>query len=359
MKVLRRDIKHDTVMVLPEVLDDFWVLYNVIQKGDKVYAKTTREVKSGERYDRAEKGKRISVLLGLSVERVMWDRYLNKLRVHGIVCEAPDDIGAEGSHHTFSVTLNKPLTIVKHKWLKYQLDYLDRATERGVRLITVMSIDDEGYCVAVLRGFGLDVKAEKTISLPGKLKADERTRALQELFKSASKTLEQIWTLNQAPIVVLGLGFIKNYFVKYLEERMTELSEKIIDIKSVNSTGQAGVYEALRSGILTKALRHVRIAEEAEAVEEVLKRLGRERANVTYGLAEVEKAIGLGAVEKLLLTDTRLREASDEERQILEKLMKEAEEKRGGITIISTEHEAGVKLSSLGGIAALLRFPIY
>jgi len=359
MKVLRRDIKHDTVMVLPEVLDDFWVLYNIIQKGDKVYAKTTREVRSGERYDRAEKGKRISVLLGLSVERVMWDRYLNKLRVHGIVCEAPDDIGAEGSHHTFSITLNKPLTIVKDKWLKYQLDYLDRATERGVRPITVISIDDEGYCVAVLRGFGLDVKAEETISLPGKLKADERTRALQELFKSASKTLEQIWTLNQAAIVVLGLGFIKNYFVKYLEDRMTELREKIIDIKSVNSTGQAGVYEALRSGILTKALRHVRIAEEAEAVEEVLKRLGRERANVTYGLTEVEKAIGLGAVEKLLLTDTRLREASDEERQTLEKLMKEAEEKRGGITIISTEHEAGVKLSSLGGIAALLRFPIY
>ncbi len=358
MRVLRRDIKHDTVIVMPEVLDDFWVLYNIIQKGDKVYAKTTREVRFGERYDRAEKGKRISVLLGLSVERVMWDRYLNQLRVHGIVCEAPDDIGAEGSHHTFSITLNKPLTIVKDKWLKYQLDYLDRATERGVRPITVISIDDEGYCVAVLRGFGLDIKAEEAISLPGKLNPDERTRTLQELFKSASKTLEQIWTLNQAPIVVLGLGFIKNYFVKYLEERMTELREKIIDTKSVNSTGQAGVYEALRSGILTKALRQVRIAEEAEVVEEVLRRLGKERMTVTYGLAEVEKACGLGAIEKLLLTDRYLREASDEDRQALEKLMRQVEEKRGRVIVISTEHEAGVKLNSLGGIAALLRFPI-
>ena len=358
MRILRKDIKHDTVMVMPEVLDDFWVLYNVIQKGDTVYAKTTREVKFDERYDRPEKGKRISVQLGISAEKVMWDRYLNQLRVHGIVSECPKDIGALGSHHTLSISLNKPLTIVKEKWLKYQLDQLDRATERGVRPIAVISIDDEGYCVAVLRGFGFDIKAEETISLPGKLKADERTKTLHELFKSASKTLEQVSADIQAPVVLLGLGFIKNDFLKYLEDRMPELREKIIDIKSVNSTGQAGIYEALRSGILAKALKHVRVAEEAEDVEEVLKRLGKERATVTYGLAEVERANSLGAVEKLLLTDIRLREASDEERNILERLMRDTVSRRGRIIIISTEHEAGVKLNSLGGIAALLRFPI-
>jgi protein pelota len=38
--------------------------------------------------------------------------------------------------------------------------------------------------------------------------------------------------------------------------------------------------------------------------------------------------------------------------------MKNVEEMGGGIMIISTEHEAGTKLLSLGGIAALLRFPL-
>jgi len=42
----------------------------------------------------------------------------------------------------------------------------------------------------------------------------------------------------------------------------------------------------------------------------------------------------------------------------LEKLVKEVEEKGGRIIIISTEHEAGTKLLSLGGVAALLRFPV-
>ncbi|MCW4020454.1 MAG: mRNA surveillance protein pelota [Candidatus Bathyarchaeota archaeon] len=357
MRVLRKDVKHGAVTVLPEVLDDFWVLYNIIQKGDRVYAKTTREVRFGDRYDRPEKGKRISVFLGVSVEKVMWDRYLNRLRIHGIICEGPEDVGA-GSHHTLNVTLNKPLKIVKDRWMKYQLDQLKRATERGVPPITVVSIDDEGYCVAVLRGFGFDIKVEERISLPGKGHADERTRTLQNLFKNASKTLEETWANLQAPIVVLGLGFIKNRFVKYLEEEKRELRESVIDVKSVNSAGKAGIFESLRSGILGKALRHVRVSEEAEAVEEVLKRLGKEQGDVTYGLAEVEKANSFGAVEKLLLTDIRLREASDEDRQNLERLMREVEKKRGRVVIISTEHEAGTKLQSLGGIAALLRFPI-
>jgi protein pelota len=358
MKILRKDLKHDTVTVIPEFLDDFWVLYNVIQRGDRVYAKTTREIRTGDRYDREEKGKRISVFLGISVEKVMWDRYLNRLRVHGIICEAPEDIGAEGSHHTLNVSLNSPLTIIKPKWMSYHLDQLDRASEKGVSPIIVISIDDEGYCVAALRGFGFDTKAEERVSLPGKRVADERTKALQELFKSASKTLEGLVADLESPIVIIGLGFVKNGFVKYLEDKAPKIHEKIFDVKSVNSTGKAGINEALRSGVLAKALSHVRIAEEAEAVEEVLKRLGKGQKDVTYGITDADRANKMGAIEELLLTDIRLREASDEERNTLESLMKEVEEKKGKIAIISTEHEAGIKLNSLGGIAALLRFPI-
>jgi protein pelota len=356
MRILRRDIKHGTVAVLPEVLDDFWVLYNVIKNGDRVYARTVREVRHGDRYDRPEKGKRISVFLGITVDTVLWDRYLNRLRVHGIICKAPKDVGP-GSHHTLNVTLNKPLTIVKDKWMKYELDQLRRATERGIPPVIVAAVDDEGFCVAVVRGYGLDVKVEENISLPGKANVDERTRTIQEMFKSAAKALEETRSVAKPSVIVLGLGFIKNQFIRYLEERAPKLRQAVIDVKSVNSAGKAGINEALRSGVLGKALRHLRVAEEAEVVEEVLERLGKERMTVTYGLAEVEKADSYGAVDKLLLTDVKLREASDQDRLVLEKLMREVENKRGRIIIISTEHEAGIKLNSLGGIAALLRFP--
>jgi protein pelota len=115
----------------------------------------------------------------------------------------------------------------------------------------------------------------------------------------------------------------------------------------------------MRSGVLLKTLKQQRIVEETETVEEILKRLGKAESNVTYGLAEVEKAANLGAVDKLVLADTMLRETSDEKRLHLEDLMKTVEQKGGSILVVSTEHEAGAKLTALGGIAALLRFPLY
>jgi protein pelota len=53
-----------------------------------------------------------------------------------------------------------------------------------------------------------------------------------------------------------------------------------------------------------------------------------------------------------------LRESSDEKRSELEKIMLEVEKKAGKITVVSTEHEAGDKLEGLGGVAAILRFPV-
>ena len=59
-----------------------------------------------------------------------------------------------------------------------------------------------------------------------------------------------------------------------------------------------------------------------------------------------------------MLADTTLRDADEQQRLKLEALMREVEKRRASVTVISTEHEAGAKLLSLGGIAALLRFPI-
>jgi protein pelota len=93
-------------------------------------------------------------------------------------------------------------------------------------------------------------------------------------------------------------------------------------------------------------------------MEEVMKRLGKGEGTVTYGVEAVENAVQMGAVETLVLADTMLRESGEEQRLHLETLMREVEQRRGSITVVSTEHEAGAKLLALGGIAALLRFPV-
>ena len=358
MKILHMNLKKGIAKVLPESLDDLWHLYNIILEKDTVHARTTREVKVEDQYARPKKGKRVSVFLGVKVEKMFWDKILNRLRIHGIVCEAPEKINVKGSHHTIDVTVNKPITIVKTEWPKHQIDRLKRASKVTAAPLIIMSIDDEEYCVAILRQYGVDVKAEEKTRLPGKLEAEKRTGAMREFFRTALKFLREAWISFRSPIVIIGPGFVKNDFAKYVKREALDVANAVIDVKGVNSAGVAGIHEALRSGVFTKALKHVRIAQETKVIEEVLARLGKGRGDITYGFVEVEKASAYGAVEKLLVADTTLRETPDEKRKALEKIMKEVEEKDGQIMVISTEHEAGTELLSLGGVAALLRFPI-
>jgi protein pelota len=350
------NLRKGFVKVVPESLDDLWHLYNIIYRGDEVYAYTTREIKQ-EKTMRTKRGERVSVFLGVKVEKVFWDRLLGRLRVHGVICHAPEIIPL-GVHHTLNVGVNMPITIVKEEWLHHHLERLEAARRISEKPIMIIAIDDEGYAIAITTQYGVEVKVEERMRLPGKLEAEKREAALKEFFKKALESLRQTWNENRCPIAVVGVGFVKKDFVDFIEREAPDVAKSIVDIKSVNNSGVAGIYEAMRSGVLAKTMKHLRIAEETEAVEEVLKRLGKGEKTVAYGLDEVHKAVDLGAVELLILADVMLREALDEERLTLEQLMRAVEGKGGRVLVVSTEHEAGAKLKALGGIAALLRYAV-
>ncbi len=358
MKITGMNLKKGFVKVVPESFDDLWHLYNIIYRNDEVYAYTKREIKSDEEYARPKRGQRVPVFLGVRVENVAWDRLLGRLRIHGVICEAPETVPV-GAHHTLDTALNKPLTIVKKKWPVHHLERLKRARKTSEKSITIIAIDDEGYAIAITAQYGVEVKVEKRIKLPGKLEAEKRSTAIKEYFRKVLSSLRQTWAVTGSPITIIGVGFIKNDFAKFLEIQAKDIAQSVVDVKSVKNFGVAGIYEALRSGVLLKTMKHMRILEETQVIEEVLKRLGKNESDVAYGFEYVKKVAELGAIEKLILADTMLRKASDEKRLILEELMKTVEQKGGRIMVVSTEHEAGVKLIALGGVAALLRFPIY
>ena len=48
LKILETNLKKGFVKVVPDTMDDFWHLYNVIYKNDVVYSYTTREIKPDE-----------------------------------------------------------------------------------------------------------------------------------------------------------------------------------------------------------------------------------------------------------------------------------------------------------------------
>jgi protein pelota len=357
LKIIEKNLEQDFIKVVPDSPDDLWHLYNVIYKGDEVYAYSSRAIKSDTETSRPKSAERVSAFMGVKVESVNWDKFLGKLRVHGLICHAPDIIPT-GAHHTLSIALNQPLTIVKKEWPKHLLDRLMRASETEKPML-IISIDDEGFAIAETKQYGVETRVEQRMRLPGKQEADKRVEATKAYFRLAVNSLNNLWAQNHSPIVIIGAGFVKSDFVKFLSEEAKEMVKSVVDVKSVNNGGTAGIDEALRSGVLLKAAHQLRVVDETETMEEVMKRLGKGEGTITYGLGAVENAAELGAVERLVLADTMLRDADEQQRLKLEGLMREVERRRSSVTIISTEHEAGAKLLSLGGIAALLRFPIY
>ncbi len=357
MKIIEKNLHQGFVKVVPDSPDDLWHLYNVIYKGDEVYAYSSRAIKSDTETSRPKSAERVSAFMGVTVESVSWDKFLGKLRVHGLICHAPD-IFPTGAHHTLSIALNQPVTIVKKEWPKHLLDRLTRASQTE-KPILIISIDDEGFAIAETKQYGYETRVEQRTRLPGKQEADKRVEATKAYFRLALNSLNKLWSQNHNPIVIIGAGYVKNDFIDYLSEESKEMSKSVVDVKSVNNGGTAGIGEALRSGVLLKAASRLRIVEETETMEEIMKRLGKGERTVTYGFDAVEKTVMLGAVEKLVVADTTLRDADETQRLKLENLMHQVERHNAAITVVSTEHEAGSKLLSLGGIAALLRFPVY
>ena len=282
------NLKKGFVKVIPQNFDDLWHLYNVIYKNDEVYAYSRREIKPGEGgYARPKRGERVSVFLGITVDHVTWDKLLGRLRIHGTICEAPENVPT-GAHHTLNIALNTPVTIVKKKWAEHNIERLKRASKSSEKPIIIVAIDDEGYAIATTAQYGVEVKVEESIKLPGKLEAEKRTGAVKEYFQKALNSLRQIWNETHSPIAIIGVGFVKGGFANFLENEATDVCKSVVDVKSVNNGGAAGIYEAMRSGVLLKTMKQMRIVEEAEMVEEVLKRLGKGEPNVAYGMEEVE-----------------------------------------------------------------------
>lgn len=353
MRIIAEDLKHGTIQVSIENLDDLWTLYNVIKKDDLVYSRTTREVKTDEQS--RPSSRRVTATLGLKVEKIYFDKDLVRLRIHGVVTDASDKFGILGSHHTFSLFEDGVVKIIKERWAKHELESMKKASKNEVPVI-IVAIDSDECAIGISRMSGVDIKLEIKSHLPGKREAEKRDQAMIKYFSVISEPLARVHDTYDAKILIVGPGFTKEYFMNFLKNNHSELAREVVTVKSVSNGGVAGVYETIRVGLVGNVMKGARTMNELKLVEEVLARLGASRGDVSYGIDEVSSDASSGAVETALVCDETLRGAENQERLSLEKTLRIIEENHGKVVIISMGHEGGRKLNSLGGMAALLRY---
>ena len=347
MKVLFQDADHNKIKLMPETLDDIWHLSNIIRKGDLVRAVTFRSDDQITDKIRTKKSSKKRMKLGIRVEEVQFHEFSDRLRIHGVIEEGPQDLG---SYHTLNVTADNQdkITILKEQWKKHDLKRIKEAVDqRKQALVLFVSLDDEQATVALLRQSGVQWIADIESHQSGKQYESENKE--KEYFGNIIALLKTHKDDN-APLVIVGPGFTRDHFVKLGRQLYPELFDKCI-VHPAGNTGMNGIHEAMKSGVVEHIAKENRVVFETQLVDQLFQEI-RKNNLASYGAEQVKYALQNGAVDRLLITDIMLRSELGDE------IMQMADTNQSEFTIINTMHDAGKKLQGLGGVGALLRFKI-
>jgi protein pelota len=347
MKVIFKDLKHGEIKLMPENLDDIWHLYNIINEGDIVRGLTYRSEEENDDKIRSKKSEKKHMMLGIRVKEVKFHEFSDRLRVHGIIEEGPQDLGSFHTLNIKSESMDK-ITIIKKEWKHHQLDRIDEAVRfRNQSILTFISLDEDNATIAILRNSGIQWITDINSKRSGKMYESEYS--FNEYFNNII-SIARINNDKNSPLVILGPGFTREHFVKYGKEKEPSLFNNCV-VHGTGNAGMNGIQEAIKSGIIKNITKENRVMYETQLIEKFFEEIKKDGL-ATYGENEVNKALNIGAVERLLISDILVRGKKGED------LLKIANQKNSDFTIINTLHEVGKKFEGIGGIGALLRFKI-
>lgn len=349
MDIIHSDFRKGIVKLRVNDLDDLWYLSHIIDAGDIVKGKTTRKIKIGE----GENAKTVkkTITLKVEVEKVEFHKFSDLLRVNGKVMEGPEDI-PNGSYHTISLEEKSEFVLEKIKWLKYQREKLEDAAEKKHSfLICVFDREEAIFALSKMYGFDILLKLEGDVARKRK-----QVTVKKDFYDEIIKLMKDYETrYSPESIIVASPAFFKDDLMKKIVDK--DFKKKIV-ISTCGSVSENAIDEVLKRPELQEALKKSRTREEELLIEELLSEIHKEGL-AAYGFEQVANAVMAGAVIKLLVGDfliQELRQKDDYEK--LDNLMKQVDNSKGEIYIISDEHEGGKKLKGLGGVGALLRYKL-
>lgn len=220
-------------------------------------------------------------------------------------------------------------------------------------------LDRRDASIALLKGKSIIPLLKMHSHVPGKMKAggqsaarfeQNRALALKDHLKKAADYIKDQFLMREGlkGIIVGGPGPTKYELVEgnFLTG---DIKKKIIGIKDLSYTEEFGLQELVDKSedILAKE----EVVDEKKAMGQFFEKLAKDPDTVSYGENEVKKALLMGAVDVLLLSES-----------LSDALIDEFEGMAGQfstvVKIISTETREGVQLRDIGGVAAVLRYKL-
>lgn len=279
----------------------------------------------------------------LQVDHTEFQEYTTRLRIHGIILDAPEKFGIKGAHHTINLDVGDDIIIIKDKWTEFALNKIKRQVEK-VNKILIALVDFDEYLIAVPMEQGVRILAEKTLPSPNK----EDENIIEENAEEVANEIKSFYQSLHAEVLILaGPGPFKELVAK-------KLGNMKIYMDSISSANRSGLHEILRRDIIDQVYRDYEIAKQVKVVEKIMENLAKNTGLIAYGLDEVKRGDEYGAVDTLLITEDLL----SQNREQIDQILEDVEKKRGKVLIVPKDSPVYYQVKSLTGIVALLRFKI-
>ncbi len=346
MRVIHRDDATGLLKLRLETPSDLWRIARFVRPGDRAGASTTRrDPEAPEDVAGAERSRR-RVFLTVRVEQVEFHGFSKHVRLTGPIVEGPFDIGR---HHTLDLTEGDDVAVTKARLTAADRTILEEGLRReGEPTVLLAAVDWGDSSVVRLRGRSVEPVVDLRRTIAGKQYAVAQAEKDRRTYLEELVTVLRREGAGAAAVVLAGPGFLKEQLLRQLAEVDPPLAGKT-RVYPASESGRVGVNEILKSGRATEALRGNVAAEEAAVVERLVRALaGGVRAAV--GPAEAAEAVEAGAVETLLVSESRLVDPA------VEPTLEAARAARLAVFVVRDEGEAGARLAALGGVGAILRY---
>jgi protein pelota len=337
---------------IPEDADDLFTLRRIIERGDRVISDSTRLVKQVKEYGRPDKGERVKVRIALKVEQSRLDSAVDRLRISGIITDTDNEMVPKGTHHSLSIHAGDTATIDKgRRWRDIELRMLKRSVSSANFIL--VAIDTQEAAIAKVSGTHVKVIPNIYSGQSGK-RYQTKNPNIETYFVDIAKTLSSIIGENDR-IIIFGPGESRRRFFNILVNKQYVLKDRVKIVEGIDVAGEDGIFVFLRSEAMKQIMGASKLAEVSSMLDTVMLMVNRGEAKFALGVNEVSTAAVFKAIEAVVFSDSIFKTSDEEE---IVKLLNLIESHGAKMFAVDSSTDIGLRVSSLGGIVALLRYAI-
>jgi protein pelota len=324
-----------------------------VEKDDYVIADTTRVIKQVKEFGRPDKGERVKVRVSIRVEHSELDDAVDRLKLTGTITETNNEMVTKGTHHSLSVQAGGTVIIDKgRKWQDVEIEMLKRSGDSSSFIL--VAIDTQEAAVAKVSGTHVKVIPNIYSGQSGKRYQTKNNPNIEVYFTDIAKTVSSIIG-EKDEVIVFGPGETRRRFFNALVGKQEIPKERVQVVDGVDVAGEDGIFVFLRSPAMKEAMSASKIASVSAMLDRVMLMVNRGEAKFAMGMPEVLQAAAMKAIELVVFSDSIFKTADEEQ---VVRMLNSIEGHGAKTFAVDSSTDIGLRVSSLGGIVALLRYAV-